>query len=116
MIVYRTTVPVSALFGGATLDFWEPVHDYAQARPLTSALIARCAVHSVQASLFPQPHVACARHGHPQALHGRSPCAATSPGRVFHAVLAAALRIAAIAQLSPLCMADVGFPAAAHPS
>ena len=40
VIVYRTIVPVSALIGGAVLDFWEPVHDYAQARPLTGALCA----------------------------------------------------------------------------
>ena len=31
MIVYRKELPVGALIGGGTLDFGQPVHDYAQA-------------------------------------------------------------------------------------
>ena len=31
VIVYRKELPVGALIGGGTLDFGQPVHDYAQA-------------------------------------------------------------------------------------
>jgi hypothetical protein len=32
VIVYRVMIPVTELIGGAVLDLYEPVHDYAQAR------------------------------------------------------------------------------------
>lgn len=31
IIVYRKELPIGALIGGGTLDFGQPVHDYAQA-------------------------------------------------------------------------------------
>jgi len=37
IIVYRKELPVGALIGGGTLDFGQPVHDYAQASLLRTS-------------------------------------------------------------------------------